>query len=95
MVLKVINKSDKDICLPWGQWNYKIPVGGELVNIPTDVVEAMKERYKVEVVPAGELAAPSVVDSIPEVPKGEEIENPVEQPIEDIKVKRGRPKKIA
>lgn len=73
MVLKVINKSDKDICLPWGQWNYKIPAGGELINPPTAVITDMLERYanRVELVkqePVKEVVAEPVIEETKEAP---------------------------
>jgi hypothetical protein len=47
MVLKKItNKGEKDICLPWGQFTYKLPVGGVIENPPAAVITALLERYQ-------------------------------------------------
>ena len=47
MVLKkLINRGEKDICLPWGQFTYKLPVGGFIDNPPAAVITAMQERYQ-------------------------------------------------
>ena len=46
MVLKyLVNNTDKDVTLPWGQWSYTVPANGKLMSPPTVVATAMRERY--------------------------------------------------
>ena len=101
---KIVNNSGKDICLPWGQWNYEIKQGGELINPPTAVILAMQERYKgivVEDIIQEEISdeADGAIVSEVKTPIDDPIDekeiakDAAEMPIEDIKIKRGRPKK--
>ena len=66
MVLK--NNSGKDIRLPWGPYEYYIPNGKTLENVPSSVIKAMRDRY----------TGIEVVEEAPIVPRETVEEPPVE-----------------